>query len=72
MGTQMTVLRLADGSLWLHSPIKFDDSLKRAFDSSNGSRRHCRKYPGTTALRPRGNPGRGADVDLALGRSTMR
>ena len=33
MGTQMTVVRLADGSLWLHSPVKLDDSLTRAFDS---------------------------------------
>ena len=30
MGTRMTVVRLADGSLWLHSRVKLDDSLKRA------------------------------------------
>jgi hypothetical protein len=34
MGTRMTVVRLADGSLWLHSPVKLEDSLKRALDSA--------------------------------------
>lgn len=30
IGTRMTVVRLRDGSLWLHSPVALDDELKDA------------------------------------------
>jgi len=33
LGTRMTVLRLGDGSLLIHSPIALDDSLKREIDT---------------------------------------
>jgi hypothetical protein len=33
LGTRMTVLRLGDGSLLIHSPIALDDSLKRDIDT---------------------------------------
>lgn len=32
IGTRMTVARLEDGSLWLHSPIAFNESIKSALD----------------------------------------
>ena len=32
LGTRMTVLRLGDGSLLIHSPVALDDSLKREID----------------------------------------
>jgi hypothetical protein len=32
LGTRMTVLRLGDGSLLIHSPIALDESLKREID----------------------------------------
>ena len=33
VGTRMTVIRLADGSLLLHSPVALDPRLRRALDS---------------------------------------
>jgi hypothetical protein len=33
VGTRMTVIRLADGGLFLHSPTKLDDETKRALDA---------------------------------------
>jgi hypothetical protein len=32
-GARMTVIRLRDGNLWLHSPIRLDDDLKRELDA---------------------------------------
>lgn len=32
VGTRMTVIRLADGGLFLHSPIKLDEETKRCLD----------------------------------------
>lgn len=32
IGTRMTVIRLSDGSLFLHSPVRLDQSLKQEFD----------------------------------------
>src|SRR5690349_5167476 len=32
--TRMTVLRLADGALWVHSPIRLSDELRSIVDSS--------------------------------------
>ncbi len=32
VGTRMTVVRLADGGLWLHSPVHLDPELKKALD----------------------------------------
>ena len=33
VGTRMTVIRLADGSLLLHSPVSLDHGLRRELDS---------------------------------------
>lgn len=33
IGTRMTVVRLGDGSLWLHSPVPIDDALAAALDA---------------------------------------
>lgn len=33
VGTRMTVIRLADGSLLLHSPVRLDNKLRRALDA---------------------------------------
>ena len=33
IGTRMTVIRLADGSLFLHSPTRLDDETRRALDA---------------------------------------
>lgn len=33
IGTRMTVIRLADGSLFLHSPVKLDDATRAALDA---------------------------------------
>src|SRR5258705_2825686 len=33
VGTRMTVIRLADGSLLLHSPVRLDDDLRRELDA---------------------------------------
>ncbi len=33
IGTRMTVVRLADGSLWLHSPVAPDPELRKALDA---------------------------------------
>lgn len=33
LGTRMTVVRLSDGSLFVHSPIALDEALKRAIDA---------------------------------------
>jgi hypothetical protein len=33
MTTRMTVIQLADGSLWLHSPIQIDDALRAELDA---------------------------------------
>jgi hypothetical protein len=33
VGTRMTVIRLADGSLLLHSPVQLDDALRRELDA---------------------------------------
>src|SRR5512143_2001498 len=33
IGTRMTVIRLADGGLFLHSPVKLDPDLKRDIDA---------------------------------------
>jgi len=32
VGTRMTIVRLQDGALWLHSPIQFNDKLKSALE----------------------------------------
>jgi hypothetical protein len=32
-GTRMTVLRLPDGGLWIHSPVSIDVALKGAIDA---------------------------------------
>lgn len=32
VGTRMTVVRLRDGSLWIHSPVALDDELRGALD----------------------------------------
>lgn len=32
MKTRMSVVRLADGKLWIHSPVKLDPALSRALD----------------------------------------
>lgn len=32
IGTRMTVIRLADGSLFLHSPVKLDEGTRRGLD----------------------------------------
>jgi hypothetical protein len=32
LGTKMTIVRLADGGLWLHSPVKLDGPTQRALD----------------------------------------
>jgi hypothetical protein len=33
VGTRMTVIRLADGSLWLHSPVTLDAGLRQELDA---------------------------------------
>jgi hypothetical protein len=33
VGTKMTIVRLADGGLWLHSPVSLDAETKRALDA---------------------------------------
>jgi hypothetical protein len=33
LGTRMTIVRLSDGSLFVHSPIKIDDELKKQIDA---------------------------------------
>jgi hypothetical protein len=33
VGTRMTIIRLADGTLFLHSPVKLDKDLRRAVDA---------------------------------------
>src|SRR5262245_8407197 len=33
VGTRMTVIRLADGSLFLHSPVQLDAATRRALDA---------------------------------------
>jgi hypothetical protein len=33
VGTRMTVVRLEDGALWLHSPVALDDGLRSAIES---------------------------------------
>lgn len=33
IGTRMTVVRLGDGTLWLHSPVKIDDDLTRELET---------------------------------------
>lgn len=33
VGARMTVIRLADGSLWLHSPLALDAALRRELDA---------------------------------------
>ena len=33
VGTRMTVVRLSDGSLWLHSPVAISDKLQKEIDS---------------------------------------
>jgi hypothetical protein len=33
LGTRMTIVRLSDGSLFVHSPIRLDDDLKRQVDA---------------------------------------
>src|SRR6516225_6573460 len=33
VGTRMTIVRLADGGLFLHSPVKFDHGLRQALDA---------------------------------------
>ncbi len=33
LGTKMTIVRLADGGLFLHSPVKLDDETRRALDA---------------------------------------
>ena len=33
IGTRMTVIKLADGGLFLHSPTKLDDETKRSLDA---------------------------------------
>jgi uncharacterized protein DUF4336 len=33
IGTRMTVVRLADGGLWLHSPVKLDAATRQALDA---------------------------------------
>ncbi len=33
IGTRMTVVRLSDGGLWLHSPVRPDDETRRALDA---------------------------------------
>ena len=33
MTSRMTVIQLADGSLWLHSPIRLDDALRAELDA---------------------------------------
>jgi len=32
IGTRMTVIRLADGGLWLHSPVRLDAATRQALD----------------------------------------
>lgn len=32
MGTRMTVVRLDNGDLWLHSPVPYDDAIRREVD----------------------------------------
>ena len=32
VGTRMTIVRLADSGLFLHSPVRLDQSLRRALD----------------------------------------
>ena len=39
IGTRMTVIKLASGGLFLHSPIKLDDETKRALDTLGEVRR---------------------------------
>jgi hypothetical protein len=33
IGTRMTVIRLADGGLWLHSPVRLDAATRQALDA---------------------------------------
>jgi hypothetical protein len=33
VGTRMTVIRLADGGLWLHSPVHFEEATRAALDA---------------------------------------
>lgn len=33
VGTRMTVVRLADGALWLHAPVSLDPALRRGLDA---------------------------------------
>src|SRR5512145_2119434 len=33
IGTRMTVVRLPDGGLWLHSPVRLDAETKQALDA---------------------------------------
>ena len=39
VGTRMTIVRLADGGLWLHSPVEIDDALA-AWLQTHGPVRH--------------------------------
>ena len=57
VGTRMTVLRLADGSLLLHSPIALDAGVRSALEAPEASR----------ASWPPGTPGSGSSpVPLPL------
>jgi Domain of unknown function (DUF4336) len=38
IGTRMTVIKLADGSLFLHSPVRLDADTKRALDETGSVR----------------------------------
>jgi hypothetical protein len=83
IGARMTVIRLADGGLFLHSPVRLDDGTKRALDDLGPVRaivapskvhhlfagEYARAYP---AARLHGAPGlaekrRELRVDAVLG-----
>ena len=63
--TRMTVVRLSNGDLFLHSPIKFDERLAMELQGWAGSATSCR--PTSSTMRTSGN-GRGLFPKRSPGR----
>ena len=51
IGTRMTVIRLRDGGLFLHSPVKLDPELRAALDALGPVRAIVCPIPRTTCSR---------------------
>lgn len=76
MSSRMTVVRLADGTLWLHSPVQLDDALRRALDTLGPVRHllapnrfhhlflqeYVTTYPGARLYAAPGLPGKRRDL----------